>query len=132
MKQALKVSIENKCSNYEQMMAIARAYSSNLKCSVQEAVYHCLPELCFWKVIPGVIYANTNIPEKRFRVLRSQKQIGDLPDDSNDFFKRDMLERYVDRPDENFCNGSYDVLNKFRYAEFLRFYYIVPSVREND
>ena len=29
MKQALKVSIENKCSNYEQMMAIARIYSSN-------------------------------------------------------------------------------------------------------
>ena len=65
-------------------------------------------------------------------MLRSQKQIGDLPDDSNDIFKRDMLERYVDRPDENFCNGSYDVLNKFRYAEFLRFYYIVPSVHEND
>ena len=29
MKQALKVSIENKCSNYEQVKAIARAYSSN-------------------------------------------------------------------------------------------------------
>ena len=29
MKQAIKVSIENKCSNYEQMKAIARIYSSN-------------------------------------------------------------------------------------------------------
>ena len=27
MKQALKVSIENKCSNYDQMKAIACAYS---------------------------------------------------------------------------------------------------------
>ena len=38
MKQALKVSIENKCSNYEQVKAIACAYSSNWECSVQEAV----------------------------------------------------------------------------------------------
>ena len=45
MKQALKVSIENKCSNYEQMKAITRTYSSNRECSVQEALYHCLPEL---------------------------------------------------------------------------------------
>ena len=83
---------------------------------MQEAVYHCLPELWFRKVFPGVIYANTNIPKKRFIVLRSQKEIGDLPDDSNDIFKRNML--------ESFCNGHYGVLNNFCYAEFLRFYYI--------
>ena len=32
MKRALQLSIENKCSNYEQMKAIARAYSSNREC----------------------------------------------------------------------------------------------------
>ena len=132
MKQALKVSIENKCSNYEQMTAIACAYSSNRECSEQEVVYHCLPELWLRKVFPGVIYANTNIPEKRFRVLRSQKEIGDLLDDSNNIFKRNMLDRYVDRPDESFCNGRYGVLSKSCYAEFLRSYYIVPSANEND
>ena len=97
-----------------------------------EAEYHCLSELWFRKVFPGVIYANTKIPEKRFRVLRSQKEIGDLPDDSNNIFKRNMLDRYMDRPDESFCDGRYCVLNKFCYAEFLRFYYIVPSANEND
>ena len=96
---------------------------------MQEAVYHCLPELWLPKVFPGLIYANTNIPEKRFRVLQSQKEIGDLPDDT---FKRNMLDRYVDRPDESFCNGRYGVLNKFCYVEFLRFYYIVPSANENS
>ena len=45
MKQALKLSIENKCNNYEQMKTIVCAYSSNRKCFVQEAVYQCLPEL---------------------------------------------------------------------------------------
>ena len=38
----------------------------------------------------------------------------------------------TDRPDESFCNGCYGVLNKFCYAEFLRFHYIGPSANEND
>ena len=128
MKQALMISTKNKCSNYKQMKIIARAYSSNQKCSVQEAVYHCLPELRLWKVFPGIIHENTNIPEKPFRLLQSQKEIGELPDDCNDIFKINMLERSVDRPDENFYNGCYGVLNKFCYAEFLRFYYIVNEL----
>ena len=43
-----------------------------------------------------------------------------------------MLDRYVDGPDESFCNRRYGVLNKFCFAEFLRFYYVVPSANEND
>ena len=42
-----------------------------------------------------------------------------------------MLDRYVDRPDESFCNERYGVLNNFCYAKFLRLCYIVPSVNEN-
>ena len=64
MKQALKVSIENKGSNYDQMKATAPAYSSNQGCSVQEAVYHCSPELWLRKVFPAVIYPDLNIPKK--------------------------------------------------------------------
>ena len=59
--------------------------------NVQKAVYHCLPELWLPEVFPGVKYANTNIREKRFRVLRSQKEIGDLLDDSNDILKEICL-----------------------------------------
>ena len=40
------------------MKTIARVYSSNRERSVQEAVFHCLPELWLCKVFPGVIYAN--------------------------------------------------------------------------
>lgn len=34
VKQALNVSIENNCGNYEQIKAIALAYSSNQECFV--------------------------------------------------------------------------------------------------
>ena len=73
MKQALKISIENKENSSEQMKALAQAYASNRKCSVQEAVYHCLTEPWLRKVFPGVIFANTNIPENGFKILRSQQ-----------------------------------------------------------
>ena len=45
IKQALKIFIENKEDIYEQMKVIALGYASNKECSVQEAVYHRLPEL---------------------------------------------------------------------------------------
>ena len=39
MKQALKISIENKRSSYEEMNAIVQAYASNQECSVKEVAY---------------------------------------------------------------------------------------------
>ena len=76
MKQALKTSTECKCRNYEQMRAVAHVYYSNRERSVQEAVYRCF----------YLIYVNTNILEKHFRVLRSQKELSKLLDDSDNIF----------------------------------------------
>lgn len=45
------------------MKAVAHVYASNQEYSLQEAAYHCLPELWLRKVFPGVIYANINLPE---------------------------------------------------------------------
>ena len=84
------------------MKAIAQAYASNRECSVQETVCHCLPELFLRKVFPGVMYANTNISEKRCKILRSQQKISKLTDESEDIFKKNMLDRYMDRPDKKF------------------------------
>ena len=126
MKHALRESIEKKQGNYEQMCAVAHAYASNREFSVQEALCHGLPELWLRKIFPGVIYANTNLPEKRSKMLRSQEQISQLPDERN------ILDRYMDRPDKLFCNGHYAVLSDFCYAEFLRYYYLAPHIEENN
>ena len=69
------------------------ACSSNRECSVQEAVYHCLQELWLQNDFPGTVCASTNIPEKHFRSLRSQKEIseGAVPDDFNNIFKKMCL-----------------------------------------
>ena len=58
-----------------------------------------------------------------------------MPEDSTDIFKRNMLDRYVDRPNLTYMGGKYSVLDKFCYAEFLAHYYL-PSRQvcdeEND
>ena len=68
MKQAAKEAKELNKSSYEQMKSIAKAYITKRECSVQEAVYHVMPELWLRKSYPCVIFINTNMPEKRFRV----------------------------------------------------------------
>ena len=41
-------------SKFELMKSIARAYTTKRECSVQEAVYHVIPELWLRKTCPGV------------------------------------------------------------------------------
>ena len=98
MKQDLKISTENKENSYESMKGIPQTYASNWECFVQEAVYHCLPELWLKKVYPDVIFDNTNIPENQFKILRRQQEISIIPDESVDIFKKDMVDIQMDRP----------------------------------
>ena len=92
---------------YEQMQSIARAYLSKRECSVQEAVYHIMPELWLRKNCPGVVFGNSNLPENRYRMFRSQEEISELPEDSIDVFKRNMIDRYIDRPNSIINNGKF-------------------------
>ena len=74
MKHPLRESVEKRQGNYEQMCAEAHAYASNWECSVQKTVYHCLSELWLRKVFPGVIYANTNLPEKPLKCCNRKRK----------------------------------------------------------
>ena len=69
MKQAAKESAESNMTTKEQMRKIARAYLTKRECSVQEAVYHIMPELWLRKCNPRVIFANSNLPADRYKVF---------------------------------------------------------------
>ena len=75
------------------------------------------------KVFPGVIFANSNTPDKRYRICLSEKEIPEV-------FKKNMLDRYCDRPDRN-MNGRYTIIIDMCSAEFLR-YYTYRSRNRND
>ena len=129
MRQTLNESVESKKSNYDQMRTIAHAYATNREYSLQEAVFHILPELWLRKSFPGVIFANSSTPDRRYKIFRNEEVISELPVDSTDVFKRNMLDRYIDSPN---VTGRYTALHKFCYAEFLRYYYLIHSKNEND
>ena len=131
MKQAAKEAFNSNKNNIEQMRSIARAYANKRECSVQEAVYILMPELWLRKTFPGVIFANSNLPENRFRICRSKEEIDELPEDSTDIFKRNMIDRYIDRPNHTFSSGKFSILDTFCFAEFVAHYYLLPK-NSND
>ena len=73
MKQALDEARNYKDDKFQQMFRIAKAYSSSRESSVQEAVYHVMPELWLRKTFPRVIFANSNFPENRFRICKTEE-----------------------------------------------------------
>ena len=78
-----------------------------IECSVQEAVYHILSELWLLKIFPEIMFLNSNMPKKRYRIFKRKCQIDELPEVSTVIFQHDMLNRYLDRPDESFKSGMY-------------------------
>ena len=92
---------------FEQIKSISIAYSTKREFYVQEAVYHTMPELRLRKTIHGVIFSNSNQLEHQYRIFRSEEELLEMPDDSADVFKRNMLERYIGRPNHTFAAGKY-------------------------
>ena len=41
-----------------------------------------------------------------------------LPEDSTEIFRRNNLDRYIDRPDQQFCSGKYSILDSFVLQNF--------------
>ena len=135
MKQAAREALAGNKSDCEKMKAIARAYATKRECSVQEAVYLVMPELLLRKIFPAVIFLNSNMLEKRYKIFKKKDKIDELLDDSTDIFQRNMLDRYIDRPNEHFKNGRYRQIHQLCFAEFLSFYYVLPKttqISKND
>ena len=74
MKEAVKDAINGKKSDFERIKAIARVHTTKREGSVQEAVYLVMPVLWLRKTFPKVLFLNSNIPEKRYRILRNKKK----------------------------------------------------------
>ena len=78
MKQAFKEPIEKGARSHEHIKSVAHAYALKRECSLQEAVYQIMPELWLRKIFPGVLYVNSNIPEKGVRMMLSKIETAEL------------------------------------------------------
>ena len=81
-----------------------------------------LPGQWLRKTFPGAIFANSNIPEKPFRVCLKEGEVSELRENSQDSFQCNMLDHYKDCPNSSFANGKYAIIDLMCYAEFLRCY----------
>ena len=92
---------------------------------MQESVYHIIPGLWLRKIFPGVIYANSNLLEKRMKMILSEKEIAKLLDDSTDLYKRNLINRYINRT-------GLEIIENLCFVEFLKRYQLVPKAEAND
>ena len=130
MKQAAKEALNGKKSDYNKMKSIAEAYITKRECSVL-----VMPELWLRKIFPCVIFLNSNLPERCYRIFKKEDEIGELPDDSADIFQRNMLDRYLDRPNKFFKGVLYKIVDRLCFAEFLSSCYVdakLSKLLEND
>ena len=58
-----------------------------------------------------MIFANSNIPEKRFRLCLAEHEISELPEDR----KRNMVEQKIDWPNLTSSSCKFVVLNAFLF-----------------
>ena len=78
-----------------------------------------MPELWFRKTFPKVIFLNSTVPEKRYRMFRRKEDLEGVPGDGADIFQRNILDRYLDRPDATFKSGKFAYLHSICFAEFF-------------
>ena len=57
-----------------------------------------------------------------------------MDENDTDVFKKNMLDRYLDRPNATFKGGRYAAVNALSYAQFIANYYLEPRKieQEND
>ena len=63
--------------------------------SVQEAAYVSLPKLWLRKCYSGVMFFNPNLPYERVRLLKTEKELLDMPEDCKDIYKNGIIEKYI-------------------------------------
>ena len=95
MGQAVKGEFEHSLGNYKSVKSVTHTYVNKRRCSIQECVYHILAGQWMHKNFARFIF---NFLKKRYRMCRDEKQISKLLEDSTDISKRNVTDRYIDRP----------------------------------
>ena len=78
-------------------------------------------------------FVNTIVPSERIQICKSVEEIEELDPGSTDIFKRNMVDRYIDRPNSEYKNGMYDIVHHICLAIFVAHYYLdCENKDEND
>ncbi|CAF1165430.1 unnamed protein product [Rotaria magnacalcarata] len=106
----------------ERLRVIANKFLNSSEISAQEAVYHIL-SISLSISSRSTVFINTNRPENRISMLKSDEILQKLEPDSKNVFYEGLIEMYVNRPDEmkNVC-----------LADFASMYNVSKKKTDND
>ena len=110
----------------EAMKKITYSFISTHQLYVQEAVYNVLLELWLLRSFPRISFINTNQPQSRISMIKLKEELKELSDDGTDVIKRDIIDRYIDRP---VC-GKFACLKMLVLPNLQRI--ITKNISEND
>lgn len=113
---------------YQRLLKIGLCVLRHRRLSRQEAAYR-LSNLNLIHTSRKYIFVNTMLSEKRFRLLRSKKELDNLPDDSEVIFHNNMLDYYRCIPESllkhviiNFVHGMRKLSAPTDKSRLERFY----------
>ena len=86
---------------------IGAAFLSTREVSAQECVHRCMPELWLRKIFPETPFVNTDFPQNRLHIPKSQDDLEELEEDS-------MSMMVVDNSPEIFYSVSRVLLLEYR------------------
>ena len=95
-------------------------------------MYHILEGQWLRKTFPGLIFANSNVPEKWFWICLKEDEMSELPAHSKNIFKQNMVDLYVDRPNEVAFGEKYYVLDLMSFSEFVTFFHLSFNSKFTD
>ena len=119
MKQAVQeIKLQNLLARVA-MKKLAYSFICVRQMSVQEAVYLCLPELWLRKCQPGVMFLSINLSYERIWILKTEKELLEMPEDSKGIYESGIIEKYIDRP----TTGKFSALRNLCLGEFATMFH---------
>ena len=92
----------------ERLRVIANKFLNSSEISAQEAVYHIL-SIPLSTSSRSTVFINTNKPENRISMLKSDEILQQLDPDSKDVFVQGLIDTYINRPEQmkNICLADF-------------------------
>ena len=92
----------------ERLRVIANKFLNSSEISAQEAVYHIL-SIPLSASSRSTVFINTNRPENRISMVKSDEVLQKLESDSKDVFVQGLIDTYINRPAEmkNVCLADF-------------------------
>ena len=123
----------NELNAGEAMHKLESSYSISRQFFRQEAIYYGLAEFWLRKCFPRTVFDNTSIPSEDIRIFASVEEIEELDPDCTNIFKQNMVDRYIYRPNSQYKNGMYDIVDHICFGIFVAHYYLgYENEYEND